>query len=74
MNIIPSIIAVHGFGSNVDWSWTWKGSKPGTCVNWLKDLDMLPKIIPKSRIMVYNYILSGICMPRRPVFSFVVNI
>lgn len=54
MNVL-SIIAVHGLGSNVDWSWTWKGSKPGTCVNWLKDLDMLPKIIPKSRIMVYNY-------------------
>ncbi|CCF40392.1 pfs domain-containing protein [Colletotrichum higginsianum] len=47
------IIAVHGLGSNVDWSWTWKdGSKR---VNWLRDPDMLPARVPKSRIMVYNY-------------------
>ncbi|GJD05085.1 pfs domain-containing protein [Colletotrichum higginsianum] len=50
---LSSIIAVHGLGSNVDWSWTWKdGSKR---VNWLRDPDMLPARVPKSRIMVYNY-------------------
>ncbi|EXL45101.1 hypothetical protein FOCG_13864 [Fusarium oxysporum f. sp. radicis-lycopersici 26381] len=50
------IIAVHGLGSNVDWSWTWKGkARPGSPVNWLRDPDMLPRVIPKSRIMVYNY-------------------
>ncbi|KAK1688656.1 pfs domain-containing protein, partial [Colletotrichum godetiae] len=48
-----SIIAVHGLGSNVDWSWTWKGG--GERVDWLQDPDMLPAKIPKSRIMVYNY-------------------
>ncbi|KAK1673679.1 hypothetical protein BDP55DRAFT_555924 [Colletotrichum godetiae] len=47
------IIAVHGLGSNVDWSWTWKGG--GERIDWLRDPDMLPAKVPKSRIMVYNY-------------------
>ncbi|WQF87977.1 Putative alpha/beta hydrolase-1, NACHT nucleoside triphosphatase [Colletotrichum destructivum] len=47
------IIAVHGLGSNVDWSWTWKDGEKR--VNWLRDHDMLPARVPKSRIMVYNY-------------------
>ncbi|KAK3695689.1 hypothetical protein B0T22DRAFT_114594 [Podospora appendiculata] len=47
------IIAVHGLGSDVDWSWTWKGGdKP---VNWLQDIDMLPAKVPSSRIIAYNY-------------------
>ncbi|KAK7398584.1 hypothetical protein QQX98_012040 [Neonectria punicea] len=47
------IIAVHGLGSNVDWSWTWKdGDKR---INWLRDPDMLPAKVPKSRIIAYNY-------------------
>ncbi|KAK0710931.1 hypothetical protein B0H67DRAFT_583780 [Lasiosphaeris hirsuta] len=48
------IIAVHGLGSSVDWSWTWRdksGQSPP--VHWLKDL--LPAIVPKARIIVYNY-------------------
>ncbi|TXC01070.1 hypothetical protein FocTR4_00009367 [Fusarium oxysporum f. sp. cubense] len=50
------IIAVHGFGSSVDWSWNWRDkTSPGTLVNWLKDPCMLPEVVPKSRIMVYNY-------------------
>ncbi|PTB63088.1 pfs domain-containing protein [Trichoderma citrinoviride] len=48
-----TIIAVHGLGSNVDWSWTWKDN--GKCVNWLQDPDMLPAKVPKSRIIAYNY-------------------
>ncbi|TQN70161.1 Vegetative incompatibility protein HET-E-1, partial [Colletotrichum shisoi] len=48
-----SIIAVHGLGSNVDWSWTWKDGEKR--VNWLRDPDMLPARVPKSRIMVYSY-------------------
>ncbi|KAL6855647.1 hypothetical protein J3F83DRAFT_753806 [Trichoderma novae-zelandiae] len=48
-----TIIAVHGLGSNVDWSWTWKDDEK--CVNWLQDADMLPAKIPKSRIIAYNY-------------------
>ncbi|RYO95239.1 hypothetical protein DL764_007724 [Monosporascus ibericus] len=47
------IVAVHGLGSDVDWSWTWKnGAK---CVHWLKDPEMLPAIIPNARIMAYSY-------------------
>jgi hypothetical protein len=48
-----SIIAVHGLGSDVDWSWTWKDGHKH--VNWLRDPDMLPAKVPKSRIIVYNY-------------------
>ncbi|KAH8896678.1 pfs domain-containing protein, partial [Thozetella sp. PMI_491] len=55
------IIAVHGLGSNVDWSWTWQDKtksdahdKPDK-INWLKDGGMLPAVVPKARIMVYNY-------------------
>ncbi|KAK5637089.1 hypothetical protein RRF57_012801 [Xylaria bambusicola] len=50
------IVAVHGLGSNVDWSWTWqnkKGTRPP--VHWLKDDDMLPCVVPHARIIAYNY-------------------
>lgn len=51
-----SIIAVHGLGSNVDWSWTWQDKsgqrKP---IHWLQDARMLPAVVPRSRIMVYTY-------------------
>lgn len=59
-NIIVSIIAVHGLGSQVDWSWVFKdetnqvNGKP-RLINWLKDSNMLPHLVPKARIMVYNY-------------------
>ncbi|KAH7123000.1 hypothetical protein EDB81DRAFT_913094 [Dactylonectria macrodidyma] len=50
------IVAVHGLGANVDWSWTWRDkARPSSTVNWLKDPHMLPKVVPNSRIMVYNY-------------------
>ncbi|KAI6082449.1 hypothetical protein F4821DRAFT_215546 [Hypoxylon rubiginosum] len=50
------IVAVHGLGSNVDWSWIWQdksGRRPP--VHWLKDLEMLPAVVPNTRIMVYSY-------------------
>ncbi|KAI0429177.1 hypothetical protein F5Y09DRAFT_357077 [Xylaria sp. FL1042] len=50
------IVAVHGLGSNVDWSWTWqdkKGRRPP--VHWLKDVNMLPSVVPHARIITYNY-------------------
>ncbi|KAF6806869.1 ankyrin domain protein, partial [Colletotrichum plurivorum] len=51
-----SIIAIHGLGANVDWSWTWKDPKtPGRLVKWLQDPDMLPTVVPRSRILLYNY-------------------
>ncbi|KAI0101549.1 hypothetical protein GGR51DRAFT_563451 [Nemania sp. FL0031] len=46
------IVAVHGLGSNVDWSWTWQDNE-GHRVHWLKDL--LPNLIPNARIIAYNY-------------------
>ncbi|KAH6893461.1 Alpha/Beta hydrolase protein [Thelonectria olida] len=50
------IVAVHGLGSDVDWSWTWRDRKTsGAPVNWLKDESMLPSTVPQARIMVYNY-------------------
>ncbi|KAI1214605.1 uncharacterized protein F4807DRAFT_3196 [Annulohypoxylon truncatum] len=47
------IVAVHGLGSNVDWSWVWKGHNKQ--VHWLKDPDMLPAAVPNARIMAYSY-------------------
>ncbi|KAG9249645.1 uncharacterized protein F5Z01DRAFT_473127 [Emericellopsis atlantica] len=50
------IIAVHGLGANVDWSWTWKDPEPPERhVKWLQDDNMLPAVVPNSRILLYNY-------------------
>ncbi|KAI6765424.1 hypothetical protein HG530_006494 [Fusarium avenaceum] len=50
------IIAVHGLGSNVDRTWTWRGiNKTQEPVNWLKDADMLQSKIPNARILAFNY-------------------
>ncbi|RYP17801.1 hypothetical protein DL767_009943 [Monosporascus sp. MG133] len=47
------IVAVHGLGSNVDWTWVWKDRTKH--VHWLRDPDMLPAALPNARIMVYSY-------------------
>ncbi|KAI1132153.1 hypothetical protein F5Y10DRAFT_6263 [Nemania abortiva] len=55
-DIEVDIVAVHGLGSNVDWSWTWqdkKGHHPP--VHWLKDANMLPHVVPHARTIAYNY-------------------
>ncbi|KAI0103468.1 hypothetical protein F4814DRAFT_98206 [Daldinia grandis] len=49
-------IAVPGLGFDADWSWTWKGQggqQPP--VNWLKDPEMLPAVVPNSRIITYSF-------------------
>ncbi|KAF2148017.1 hypothetical protein K461DRAFT_248275 [Myriangium duriaei CBS 260.36] len=47
------IVAVHGLGANVDWTWVWKdGDKH---IHWLRDAHMLPSQIPRARIIAYNY-------------------
>ncbi|KAL3478442.1 ankyrin repeat-containing domain protein [Aspergillus californicus] len=43
------IIAVPGLGSDMTHTWMCKG------VHWLRDELMLPKAIPKARILVYGY-------------------
>ncbi|KND91708.1 Kinesin light chain 1 [Tolypocladium ophioglossoides CBS 100239] len=47
------VIAVHGLGSSVDWSWVWKDGDRN--IHWLRDHDMLPAKVPKARIIAYNY-------------------
>ncbi|GKT50172.1 vegetative incompatibility protein HET-E-1 [Colletotrichum spaethianum] len=56
VTLSPCIIAVHGLGANVDWSWTWKDPKdPSRHVKWLQDTNMLPSVVPESRVALYNY-------------------
>lgn len=52
---VCSIVAVHGLGADVDWAWTCQSNDGLKQVNWLRDPDMLPSIVPKARIMVYTY-------------------
>lgn len=52
---VCSIIAVHGPFENVDWTWICRSKDGLEHVNWLRDPDMLPRIVPKARIMVYTY-------------------
>jgi hypothetical protein len=49
-----SIIAVHGLGSDADWSWTWQREGERS-VEWLKDPSMLPGKVKRARILRYNY-------------------
>ncbi|KAM0324065.1 hypothetical protein ACHAQA_008254 [Verticillium albo-atrum] len=50
------IIAVHGLGADIDWSWTWKDPEtPDRHVKWLQDINMLPAVVPRSRILLFNY-------------------
>ncbi|KAI2630005.1 hypothetical protein GGS21DRAFT_492114 [Xylaria nigripes] len=49
------IIAVHGLGSNVDWSWIWQSENKSRQVHWLRDLDMLPAILPNANVLAFNY-------------------
>ncbi|OAA33893.1 pfs domain-containing protein [Beauveria brongniartii RCEF 3172] len=47
------IVAVHGLGSDADWSWICKDGEKH--INWLRDPDMLPAQVPRARIIVYRY-------------------
>jgi hypothetical protein len=53
-NTIPySIVAIHGIGSHPNDTWCKNIGTPEapSYVNWLKDANMLPSVVPKARIM-----------------------
>ncbi|MCJ1312481.1 hypothetical protein MMC25_006155 [Agyrium rufum] len=52
------IIAVHGLDSDVDSTWTYQSEDGLRHVNWLSDPGMLPRIVPKARIMVSNDVVK----------------
>ncbi|KAI9037821.1 NACHT domain-containing protein [Aspergillus affinis] len=47
------IIAIHGLDTKSPDTWIWK--TPETDVNWLQDLDMLPKRFPTARIFTCDW-------------------
>jgi hypothetical protein len=54
------IIAIHGLDTNSPDTWKWRAPSirktgPGTEVNWLSDLDMLPKHIGQARIFTCDW-------------------
>jgi hypothetical protein len=53
-----SIVAIHGIGAHPDDTWCKNVSldpKTPQYVNWLKDEDMLPLVVPNARILRYGY-------------------
>ena len=49
-DIEVDIVAVPGLGASPEWTWKSKNK-----VSWLRDGNMLPRTIPKARIMVFEY-------------------
>ena len=47
--LLHSIVAVHSLNGNAIGSWT----ENGTC--WLSNPDLLPKYLPKTRILAWGY-------------------
>lgn len=52
-----SVVAVHGIGADAFQTWQQKNEtyQPPKVVDWLEDGDMLPSIIPDTRIMTFGY-------------------
>lgn len=46
------IVAIHGIGADMDNTWRESVDNP---VNWLSDINMLPKDVPNARIMRFGY-------------------
>jgi hypothetical protein len=56
--LITSIIAVHGIETTSPKTWVAyeQDTEPkGRAYNWLKDVDMLPSVIPGARIWAFDY-------------------
>lgn len=51
LNEIFSVVAVHGLYGNALQTWTSDQSK----ALWLRDAEMLPKVIPNARILTWGY-------------------
>ena len=54
----PNIIAIHDIGAHPDHTWCKKadvGRPEEYDVDWLKNIHMLPTIVPNARIMRYGY-------------------
>lgn len=49
-------MAVHGIGVNPENTWVFRGKgAEAKNVNWLSDMEMLPKALPNARIMAFGY-------------------
>jgi hypothetical protein len=48
-----SIVAIHGLNGHREETWT--ATNKGEKVNWLRDSQMLPNVIPNLRIMSWGY-------------------
>jgi hypothetical protein len=58
-----SIVAIHGIGAHPHDTWCQNvstGEEAPRYVDWLKDEDMLPSVVPTARIMRYGYMSAWI--------------
>lgn len=74
-----SIVAIHGFGARPAEAWTratQNSDGSDLTVNWLKDKEMLPKVLPKCRIMAFGYdsVLIGENPARQSIESLASNL
>ncbi|KAK7959734.1 uncharacterized protein PG986_004588 [Apiospora aurea] len=57
-NTTVDVVAIHGFRAESPRTWiAWKDGKSATSgvVNWLRDREMLPSVIPQARILTYDW-------------------
>ena len=59
-----SIVVVHGLNPTADLNYAWKTwtTEDGVC--WLTHPNLLPKVLPRARILLYSY-NSKLCMNHR---------
>jgi pimeloyl-ACP methyl ester carboxylesterase len=60
-----SIVVVHGLNptSNLNHAWKTWTIEYGVC--WLTHQDLLPKLLPRARILLYSYNSKLVCMDHR---------
>ncbi|OJJ75298.1 hypothetical protein ASPBRDRAFT_205284 [Aspergillus brasiliensis CBS 101740] len=52
-NYDMNIVAIHGLETTSNRTWVYK--KDGSRMEWLKDSNMLPKVVPSARIYTYDW-------------------